>query len=286
MTETDEQQAASPATLRRLALGAVAATIILTAAAFWLSYAHLHTVASLNGLAGVRAWAWPATVDLFIVIGETLLLVASLSRRVDYAAVGLTVIGSGGSIALNVAGVGSDASAMTYIVAAVPPVAALFAFGALMRQFQKVLLRNQTEPDTEPIEVPVQGPGSMVPAGTGTLKVPAPEPKVQPMLEPGLAQVEPPAEPEPRNPAEPLNLNRRTPKRPKAKTERPVPESAAQTPSVMEQVRQILDLIEAHGYDTVKLKFVQEQTGLSKTTAYNRLIEARTTWAEEHGDAE
>jgi hypothetical protein len=117
------------------AAGAAIATVLLTGFAFWLSYEHLHDVSASNGLTGSRAWAWPATVDLFIMIGELLMLRASLiGRGVDWWAVTLTVTGSGASIALNVAGVGKDAPTLTYVVAAVPPVAALLAFGALMRQ--------------------------------------------------------------------------------------------------------------------------------------------------------
>jgi hypothetical protein len=109
--------------------------VLLTGFAFWLSYEHLHDVSASNGLAGSRAWVWPATVDLFIMIGELLMLRASLlGRGVDWWAVTLTVSGSGASIALNVAGVGKNAPTLTYVVAAVPPVAALLAFGALMRQ--------------------------------------------------------------------------------------------------------------------------------------------------------
>ncbi|MEV7150482.1 DUF2637 domain-containing protein [Streptomyces sp. NPDC093084] len=116
-------------------------TLALTAGAFWLSYAHLHQVAAGHGMAGeqIRSWAWPGTIDLFIAIGDLLTLRASLARRVDWWAVGLTVIGSGGSIALNVAGVGPGASTLDYVVAAVPPVAALLAFGALMRQVHDFL---------------------------------------------------------------------------------------------------------------------------------------------------
>ncbi|MFD7998492.1 DUF2637 domain-containing protein [Streptomyces mirabilis] len=124
---------AAPRLITGLASGL---TVTLTAAAFWLSYAHLHQVAAGHGLGHeeIRSWAWPATIDLFIAIGELLTLRASLMRRVDWGAIGLTVIGSGGSIALNVAGVGAGASMLDYVVAAVPPVAALLAFGALMRQ--------------------------------------------------------------------------------------------------------------------------------------------------------
>lgn len=126
---------------RALAAGAVVVTIALTGAAFWLSYEHLHDVAADNGLGHdpARAWAWPATVDLFIVAGELLILRASLAGRVDPWAIVLASAGSLGSIALNVAGVRAGAPPLWYVVAAVPPVAALLAFGALMRQVHQVL---------------------------------------------------------------------------------------------------------------------------------------------------
>ncbi|MGW3691181.1 DUF2637 domain-containing protein [Streptomyces sp. NPDC005125] len=127
--------------IRALALGAGLVIVALTGAAFWLSYAHLAEVALGHGLgsAPVRAWAWPMTLDLFIVAGELMMLRAALLRRVDLWAIGLTVAGSGGSIALNVAGVGSHADPLNYVVAAVPPTAALLAFGALMRQVHQAL---------------------------------------------------------------------------------------------------------------------------------------------------
>lgn len=89
-----------------LASGAAAVTMALTATAFWLSYEHLHDVAADNGLAGARAWAWPGTVDMFIVAGELLILRAALRGRFDGFAYLLAGVGSLGSIALNVAGVG------------------------------------------------------------------------------------------------------------------------------------------------------------------------------------
>ncbi|MFE0819148.1 DUF2637 domain-containing protein [Streptomyces sp. NPDC058847] len=117
------------------------------AAAFWLSYEHLHDIADTNGLDGARAWAWPATVDLFIVAGELLVLRASLRGAVDWWAYALAAVGSGGSIALNVFGVGDGAQPMEYVVAAVPPSAALIAFGALMRQVHEALHRIQAAAD-------------------------------------------------------------------------------------------------------------------------------------------
>ncbi|MFJ6852184.1 DUF2637 domain-containing protein [Streptomyces sp. NPDC091271] len=128
-----------PTALTALAGAAAAVIVALTAAAFWLSYEHLHDLARGYGLDGARAWAWPATVDLFIVAGELLMLRAALERRTDPWAVGLTASGSLGSIALNVAAVGTGRPVLEYVVAAVPPVAALLAFGALMRQVHERL---------------------------------------------------------------------------------------------------------------------------------------------------
>jgi hypothetical protein len=129
-----------------LAAGAALVTIALTAAAFWLSYEHLHDIAGGNGLSGSRAWAWPATVDLFIITGELLVLRASLRGTTDRWAIALAALGSTGSIALNISGVGAGASVLAYVVAAVPPTAALVAFGALMRQVHEVLDRISDGP--------------------------------------------------------------------------------------------------------------------------------------------
>ncbi|MGW6924454.1 DUF2637 domain-containing protein [Streptomyces sp. NPDC054950] len=132
---------------RALAIAAGLVIIALTAAAFWLSYAHLAEVALAHGMRGkeVRAWAWPATLDLFIVAGELLMLRAALAGKVDWWAIGLTVVGSGSSIALNVAGVGAQADPLNYVVAAVPPTAALLAFGALMRQVHQALAEHDEQ---------------------------------------------------------------------------------------------------------------------------------------------
>ncbi|GLW58103.1 hypothetical protein [Kitasatospora phosalacinea] len=54
--------------------------------------------------------------------------------------------------------------------------------------------------------------------------------------------------------------------------------SAAQE-LVDEQVRQVLALIEAVGYDTVDLDYVMANLGLKKTTAYHRLTDARREFA-------
>lgn len=128
----------------RYALVAAGVVIVaLTAAAFWLSYAHLAEVAGQHGLGDspTRQWAWPATLDAFIVAGELLMLRAGLRRTPDWWAIALTATGSLGSIALNVAGVNGAGTGtvplLDYVVAAVPPTAALLAFGVLMRQIHQ-----------------------------------------------------------------------------------------------------------------------------------------------------
>ncbi|WP_405872805.1 DUF2637 domain-containing protein [Streptomyces zaomyceticus] len=133
-----------------LAAGAVILT--LTAAGFWLSYAHLAEVAGDHGLGDspARMWTWPATLDAFIVAGELLMLRAGLRHKPDWWAIAITATGSLGSIALNVAGVTgtrdpADVPLLDYVVAAVPPTAALLAFGVLMRQIHQHLAQPNRE---------------------------------------------------------------------------------------------------------------------------------------------
>jgi hypothetical protein len=47
-----------------------------------------------------------------------------------------------------------------------------------------------------------------------------------------------------------------------------------------DEVRKILDLIEAFGVEAVKLETVQTLLGLAKTSAYHRLTEAREIWSQ------
>ncbi|WP_443061277.1 DUF2637 domain-containing protein [Streptomyces sp. NBC_00391] len=168
----------------RYALVAAGVVIVaLTAGGFWLSYAHLAEVAGQHGLSSspVRQWAWPATLDAFIVAGELLMLRAGLRRVTDGWAIALTATGSGGSIALNVAGVNGTGNASTvplldYVVAAVPPTAALLAFGVLMRQIHQLVDQPADHLDAVPVQVPEP-------------PVTAPAEPVEPRAEPvGLAE--------------------------------------------------------------------------------------------------
>ncbi len=155
-------QATAQHAAERYALAAAGTVIIaLTAGGFWLSYAHLAQVAGQHGLGSspVRQWAWPATLDAFIVAGELLMLRAGLRRVTDWWAVTLTATGSVGSIALNVAGVSGTGNAsvvplLDYVVAAVPPTSALLAFGVLMRQIHQLVDRPFDRPALNSAEAP------------------------------------------------------------------------------------------------------------------------------------
>ncbi|MGW8777664.1 DUF2637 domain-containing protein [Streptomyces sp. NPDC055796] len=171
-------------TAERYALAIAGCVIVaLTAAGFWLSYAHLAEVAGRHGLgtSPTRQWAWPATLDAFIVAGEVLMLRASLRRETDGWATALTAAGSLGSIALNVAGVsrtdGAPAPALDYVVAAVPPAAALFAFGVLMRQIHRHVAAEDSRHSRRPTGEPSAHPADLdrPRAHSATAQLPYPE---------------------------------------------------------------------------------------------------------------
>jgi hypothetical protein len=167
------------ATAIGLAIGAAAIIIGITGIAFWLSYYHLHDVASAHGLATdpARAWAWPAVLDLFYLAGELLILRASWLRTVDPWAIALTALGALGSIGLNVAGVGENAAVLNYIVAAVPPVAALLAFGALMQQVHRWFGRTPVVAPSTSVDTPADVPvvERVAPAAQAPALPPMPE---------------------------------------------------------------------------------------------------------------
>ena len=194
-----------PAATSGLGLAVGAAVIItgITGIAFWLSYHHLHDVAEAHGLGTdpARAWAWPAVLDLFYLAGELLILRASYLRTVDLWAIALTAIGALGSIGLNVAGVGPAAPVLEYVVAAVPPVAALLAFGALMRQLhtwfaRRPVLEEQLPAAVVTVERPEQPPAPPMPEQAPALPAAAPQPE------------------QPEEPAEQLTLEEQRPERP------------------------------------------------------------------------
>ncbi|MFM9593992.1 DUF2637 domain-containing protein [Streptomyces scabiei] len=181
----------------RYALVAAGVVIVaLTAGGFWLSYAHLAEVAGQHGLKSspVRQWAWPATLDAFIVAGELLMLRAGLRQVTDGWAIALTATGSVGSIALNVAGVNGTGNAGTvplldYVVAAVPPTAALLAFGVLMRQIHQLVdqpadqlaavpFQASEPPVTTPAKPPAEPVWPAEPPAAGSVQPTEPPPEV------------------------------------------------------------------------------------------------------------
>jgi hypothetical protein len=169
-----------------LAIGAAVLISGITGIAFWLSYHHLHDVAAHNGLGidPARAWAWPAVLDLFYLAGELLILRASYLRTVDWWAIALTAIGALGSIGLNVAGVGVDKPALQYVVAAVPPVAALFAFGALMRQLHVWFGTRAVTTQVAPVVTVEQVAAPPMPAAAPAVPaVEEPRPELEPAAE-------------------------------------------------------------------------------------------------------
>lgn len=129
----------SKALAQRTVTGVVAGMVVAVAAAtgvgFWLSYDGLHAFAVHAGLSGPEAWAWPASVDLFIAAGEAGVTISALRRHKDRAAWAYLALGFAASVTANVLHVDPAQLHWThYAAAAVPPVAAMLALGALMRQ--------------------------------------------------------------------------------------------------------------------------------------------------------
>lgn len=142
-----------------LITGAVILSVALSGAAFWLSYANLAGIAAEHGENAVeRQWAWPATIDMFIAIGEMIFAVAVMTRTNKAPGIGLTVIGSAASIAVNLAGVGPGRPLLDYVTAATPPVAAPIAFGAIMWQVHTFLWRHTPNTPAAPPVPPVNAP--------------------------------------------------------------------------------------------------------------------------------
>jgi|HubBroStandDraft_6_1064221.scaffolds.fasta_scaffold00062_18 hypothetical protein len=113
-----------------------AVTVIATAVGFWLSYAGLHSFAARAGLSGPEAWAWPSSVDLFILAGELGITISVLrDGKTDWRAWMYFAAGAGPSVGFNVLHVTVTAPGWgKYAVAATPPVAAVLALAALMQQ--------------------------------------------------------------------------------------------------------------------------------------------------------
>jgi hypothetical protein len=127
----------------RTVTGVVAGMVLVTAAAtavgFWLSYSGLHDFALRAGLRGPEAWAWPSSVDLFIAAGEAGVTISALRKESDWPAWCYLGLGLAMSVTGNVMHVYvRHLPWPPYVVAAVPPVAAMLALGALLRQVYRL----------------------------------------------------------------------------------------------------------------------------------------------------
>ena len=140
-----------------MAVTTVAATVV----GFWLSYAGLHSFALRSGLQGAEAWAWPASVDLFILAGELGITISAIRHVSDPLAWGYLLAGFGPSVVFNVLHVAAVTPAWgRYAVAAVPPVAAMLALAALMRQVYRLAVEAHLAagPESTPASGPESGP--------------------------------------------------------------------------------------------------------------------------------
>jgi len=141
-----------------------AVTVIATAVGFWLSYAGLHSFAVRAGLSGPEAWAWPSSVDLFILAGELGITISTLrDGATDWRAWVYFAAGAGPSVAFNVLHVTEHTVGWAkYAVAATPPIAAVLALAALMQQVINLPAAlkhihgqaDSTVPDNDSVAVP------------------------------------------------------------------------------------------------------------------------------------
>jgi Protein of unknown function (DUF2637) len=104
------------------------------------------------GLRGAEAWAWPASVDLFILAGEAGVTISALRREPDPMAWAYLALGFGASVAGNVLHVArtGDLAWTPYAVAAVPPMAAMLALAALLRHAYRIAT-DRTAADAAPV---------------------------------------------------------------------------------------------------------------------------------------
>lgn len=108
---------------------AAGGTIMIAAAAFWLSFTALADLAGRSGIAAEQAWTWPLLVDGLIVV-STVAAVALDGHRTAWYPWSLLIAGAVVSVTANalhaiVAGTSSVPAALAAVVAAVPPVTLL-----------------------------------------------------------------------------------------------------------------------------------------------------------------
>lgn len=136
---------------------AVAGTVSIAAAAFWLSFTALTDLARRSGVGESQAWAWPLIVDGIIIVA-TVSVVALAGQRAAWYPWLLLMGGAAVSVAANAihAVVAADAdvpSGLAGSVAAVPPLVLLAITHltvVLTRRFRSE--PSTSEPSTHPVE--------------------------------------------------------------------------------------------------------------------------------------
>lgn len=114
----------------RLAVStATGGTVVIAAAAFWLSFTALTDLARRSGVAAGQAWAWPLIVDGLIVVATVAVVALDRQKAAWYPWL-LLMAGTGVSVTANAlhATVAADASVPSVLagcVAAVPPLVLL-----------------------------------------------------------------------------------------------------------------------------------------------------------------
>src|SRR5215472_5273359 len=105
----------------------VTVTAAATVVGFWLSYDGLHEFAIRSGaFTAAEAWAFPASVDLFIAAGEAGVTISALRRHRDPMAWAYLLLGFAASVTGNVLHVDPAHLVWSrYAVAAIPPAAAM-----------------------------------------------------------------------------------------------------------------------------------------------------------------
>jgi hypothetical protein len=108
---------------------AITGTVLIAAAAFWLSFTALTDLARRSGVDGGQAWAWPLIVDGLIVVATVAVVALDRQRSAWYPWV-LLMAGTAVSVTANAlhATVAAEADvpgALAACVAAVPPLVLL-----------------------------------------------------------------------------------------------------------------------------------------------------------------
>ena len=120
--------------MRYKIISLVTATLVvfLTVASFRLSYAALSKLAAVNGIEPGLAWLWPLIVDGALIVFSMAVLRGSLHGEKTVYPWVMVALFSALSIGFNV--LHAPETWVAQVIAAVPPVALLLSFEALMNQ--------------------------------------------------------------------------------------------------------------------------------------------------------